>query len=313
MKNKFSLRILALKGLLLLMMLSLSACGPKATPTSVISYISTQVAATLQAQATLDMAETLVARMTQQAIPTATFTPLPTATPTLLPTATEKTLIEGNIFYDPQTKEDFKNVVLAPSPIDKPEEFSKWQDKYLEMVMEKLENYEGPYIEMTNGFFVDTGNEIFGFKSNVWPVIASYKFIWHGEEILNKTYSFRDKNGNVFPITITYNSKDSFTSPVSEYHPYEYSTPLPSDPKAGSLWAFYRFSGERYELDKKLGLLDREKFQIDFIGSDELKQETDEQSDIYWILWNKVWRGASNAEDVLQLIKTRFVFANFFE
>ena len=73
-------------GSLLLALLFLSACGPTTTPTSAAEYIATQVEATLQAQATQDMAETLIARMTQQAIPTATFTPLPTATPLATPT-----------------------------------------------------------------------------------------------------------------------------------------------------------------------------------------------------------------------------------
>ena len=73
-------------GSLLLALLFLSACGPTTTPTSAAEYIATQVEATLQAQATQDMAETLIARMTQQAIPTATFMPLPTATPLATPT-----------------------------------------------------------------------------------------------------------------------------------------------------------------------------------------------------------------------------------
>ena len=73
-------------GSLLLALLFLSACGPTTTPTSAAEYIATQVEGTLQAQATQDMAETLIARMTQQAIPTATFTPLPTATPLATPT-----------------------------------------------------------------------------------------------------------------------------------------------------------------------------------------------------------------------------------
>lgn len=73
-------------GSLLFVLLLLSACGPTTTPTSAAEYIATQVEATLQAQATQDMAETLIARMTQQAIPTATFMPLPTATPLATPT-----------------------------------------------------------------------------------------------------------------------------------------------------------------------------------------------------------------------------------
>jgi len=81
-------------GSLLLALLFLSACGPTTTPTSAAEYIATQVGGTLQAQATQDMAETLIARMTQQAIPTATFTPLPTATslatPTTLSTPTQQ-------------------------------------------------------------------------------------------------------------------------------------------------------------------------------------------------------------------------------
>lgn len=55
--------------------------------------------------------------------PTATATELPTITPTLEPTltATEIPLIQGDIFYDPQSKEDIKNVALAPSPFEEPE------------------------------------------------------------------------------------------------------------------------------------------------------------------------------------------------
>ena len=46
-------------GSLLFVLLLLSACGPTTTPTSAAEYIATQVEATFQAQATLDMAETL--------------------------------------------------------------------------------------------------------------------------------------------------------------------------------------------------------------------------------------------------------------
>jgi len=83
-----------LVGMLLLLALCLTACGPETTPTSVAEFMSTQVAGTLQAQATADMAETLVALMTLQAMPTntptPTLTPTPIITPTLVPTATQQ-------------------------------------------------------------------------------------------------------------------------------------------------------------------------------------------------------------------------------
>jgi len=80
--------------LLMLIALCFTACGPTTTPTSVVEYMSTQVAGTLQAQSTAEMAETLIAQMTLQAMPTntptPTLTPTPIITPTLVPTATSQ-------------------------------------------------------------------------------------------------------------------------------------------------------------------------------------------------------------------------------
>ena len=64
--------------------------------------------------------------------------PVPTATNEPTVTPTEKPLIEGNIFFDPQSEKDFARVVESPSPIDNPEEFAVWQDEYLKQVNEKL-------------------------------------------------------------------------------------------------------------------------------------------------------------------------------
>lgn len=67
-------------------LLLLAACQPASTPTPISDYLSTSVAATLQAQATLDAAVSLSIQMTAAAQPTATFTPQPTLPPP--PTAT---------------------------------------------------------------------------------------------------------------------------------------------------------------------------------------------------------------------------------
>ena len=94
--------------LLLVGAFALSACAPKATPTSLPEYIGTQVAATIQARATQDMAETLIARMTLQAMPT--NTPIPTPTPTNPPPPTLAPTLAPTVVYIPPA------ATLTPTP-----------------------------------------------------------------------------------------------------------------------------------------------------------------------------------------------------
>jgi hypothetical protein len=83
-------------------------------------------------------------------------------------------LIKGDIFFDPQSKEDFSKVVEAPSPIDNPAEFAIWQEEYLKQVNEKLKTYTGTAIDYkTRGFEYGTGKLILG-GTDV-NVISSYK------------------------------------------------------------------------------------------------------------------------------------------
>ena len=113
--------------------------------------------------------------------------------PTLTPEPTATPLIQGDIFFDPQSKEDFKDVALAPSPIDEPEKFALWHEEYLKQINEKLKNYNGPTVELTktryNGEY-----GIIGYVSEKWPVAGSYLFKWQGEAVLNKTYIFDKKS-----------------------------------------------------------------------------------------------------------------------
>src|SRR5690606_7728190 len=99
-------RILLL--LLIVGALLLSACAPKATPTSAAEYIATQVAATIQARATQEMVETLIARMTLQAMPT--NTPIPTPTPTSPPPPTLAPTLAPTVVYIPPA------ATLTPTP-----------------------------------------------------------------------------------------------------------------------------------------------------------------------------------------------------
>jgi hypothetical protein len=121
----------------------------------------------------------------------------------------KESLIEGDIFFDPQTKEDFSKLVESPSPIDSPEAFAKWQDEYLKQINEKLNTYSGPSIDVANSGF-DYQGASFDLISKNWPVIASYKFNWQGQEILTKTFILKDKNGNLIPLSLTYTTPDSF-------------------------------------------------------------------------------------------------------
>ena len=120
----------------------------------------------------------------------------------------KESLIKGNIFQDPQSKEEFKDLVVAPSPIDEPEKFALWQDEYLKLVNEKAEEYRDKAINEPFGIAGETGNFIFG--SSVWVPISAYKFIWQHQEILNKTFLYRvPSTGGLVPITLTYTPEDS--------------------------------------------------------------------------------------------------------
>jgi len=94
--------------LLLVGAFTLSACAPSATPTSAAEYIATQVAATIQSRATQDMVETLIARMTVQAMPT--NTPIPSPTPTSPPPPTLAPTLAPTAVYIPPA------ATLTPSP-----------------------------------------------------------------------------------------------------------------------------------------------------------------------------------------------------
>ena len=108
-------------------------------------------------------------------------------------------------FFDPQSEADFPRVIEAPSPIDDPADFAVWQDGYLAAVNEKLATYTGPSIDGQVG----VGGESFAVDSKNWPVIASYKFTWNGQEMLTKTLVFKDKQGNLIPVSITYTTPTS--------------------------------------------------------------------------------------------------------
>lgn len=121
-----------------------------------------------------------------------------------------ESLIKGNIFQDPQSKKEFDTVVLAPSPIDDPENFTLFQEEYLKQVYEKLKTYTGPTIsDEYTGIDYNTGRLVF--ISPKWPVISSYKFKFQNEELLTKTFVYMDKrNGELVPLSFTYPPEGSY-------------------------------------------------------------------------------------------------------
>jgi hypothetical protein len=133
----------------------------------------------------------------------------------------ENSLIEGNIFQDPQTEADLATVVESPSPIDKPSDFAKWQDEYLNQIYEKLTTWSGTPVGVEN-IGIDFNGQRFDFmKENLQP-IASYKFKWQGQEILTKTFILKDTKGNLVPFSVTYTTPDS---PVFNFKDISYKTP----------------------------------------------------------------------------------------
>lgn len=118
-----------------------------------------------------------------------------------------ESLIKGDIFQDPQSKAEFDTVVLAPSPIDDPENFALFQEEYLQKINEQAETYRDQAIDDT--FRIGSRGD-FLFYSSVWKPIASYKFKWEGQEILNKTFLYTSQQGDLVPITLTYTPEDSW-------------------------------------------------------------------------------------------------------
>ncbi len=102
------------------------ACTPIKPPQSDLSEV-----ATLTDLPTQESVTSTVDQTTSTATETKVSTPTQTATETKTPTPTAESLIQGDIFQDPQSKEEFDTVVLAPSPIDDPENFARFQAEYL--------------------------------------------------------------------------------------------------------------------------------------------------------------------------------------
>jgi len=204
----------------------LSACSPIAETPISTEGVNYGLPPTEEDPATQELTlvpETEVATAT----PTWTLTPEPsptaTATATETPIPTEVSLIEGNIFFDPQLEADFDKVAKSPSPIDEPEKFAAWQDEYLKMVNEKLETFIGYTISGSYvGAEYDWANLVFkgGPKreGNNLEVVASYLFDWKDNKIITKTFALENRDGSLTPFSITYSN-------LPGRNEYGYTTP----------------------------------------------------------------------------------------
>lgn len=213
-------------GLLILILLAnvLSSC---------VTVIQTQVPIVPISEFTptvqnLPTQELTLVSPTEVATEMPTLTPKPTATETPTPTK-EKSLIEGNIFFDPQSKEDFKDVALSPSPFDEPEKFALWHEEYFKQINEKLENYNGPTVELTKSL----SNAKYGlleYSSEKWPVVGSYLFKWRGEDVLNKTYIFSKKSdGDGYVLLNTTYYPESIVNSHKLLYKYDYTYGTPKE------------------------------------------------------------------------------------
>ncbi len=188
--------------------MSLKSCVVRNLITVLIIIWVTVACTPINSQSDLSEVATLTDLPTQESVTSTVVQATSTATETLIPTT--ESLIQGDIFQDPQTKEEFDTVVLAPSPIDDPEIFTLFQDEYLKQVYEKLKTYTGPTIsDEHTSISYNLGRLMF--ISSEWPVISSYKFIFQNEEILTKTFVYMDKrNGELVPLSFTYPPEDSY-------------------------------------------------------------------------------------------------------
>jgi len=186
---------------------------------------------------------------------------------------------------------------MAPSPIYEPEEFSQWQDKYLELVLAKLENYEGPDVDL--GYYhhyISSSLGSYKFYSDDWPVIASYKFLWRGQEMLSKSFIFKSRAGEVFPLTFTYTTEDS---PLTEYleNPL-YSTP--SNDEVRYIYSFYKYSDMVYELNE--GRHEIDQFILEFLGRENDVKPNNVDTDLL-----RSYMRTPTEEDKMQVIRFRLI------
>jgi hypothetical protein len=182
-------------------------------------------------------------------MPTETFTPASTATETEIPTNTPASEddsgsyeIVGEIFQNPQLKEDLENVIVSPSPIDSPEEYTEWKKELNEILLEELPGYQETVVDINNGegVRVDYQSKIISLPTADWKAVSSYKFEWNGEEVLTKVFPVSVNGGEVLFFHVTYSADDVmfyntqeepymmeaesflsiFCAPGSERHPF---------------------------------------------------------------------------------------------
>ena len=221
-------------------------------------------------------------------VPTATAEPTATKEPTVAPT--EKPLIEGNIFFDPQSEADLAKVVESPSPIDNPKEFAVWQDEYLKQVNEELETYEGNVI---NGSYTGTDFEGANLVLHGGPrdegetleVVASYQFEWQGHKIVTKTYAMETRDGSLVPFSVAFSNlprKNTYglvTPPgkVTVYINYDYVV-TPSQIEDPFSESFFKAQKDNIDLDTQRRFLSG-------LSGDEVEKDKEKFSRMPFVLW----------------------------
>jgi hypothetical protein len=140
----------------------------------------------------------------------------PTSTETVVvPTKTPEAVDYSQAFnVDPQSEADFGQVIKAPSQIDDPTDFAKWENGYLAAVESKLENYTGPFIDSdVKGGYT---NKTFEFDQVLVKPIAWYKWLWKAPDgtkktVIIKSFPIRDvATGKKSTISVTYSVDSAF-------------------------------------------------------------------------------------------------------
>lgn len=115
----------------------------------------------------------------------------------------------------------------APSPFEEPEKYARWHEEYIRQINQKLENYDGPTVEITR----ISGDGVHGRVrcfSETWPVVASYRYKWKNsegveEDVLSKTIVFEEKSdgkGYVL-LNVTYYPESSLKFfKIARYYTY---------------------------------------------------------------------------------------------
>jgi hypothetical protein len=130
-------------------------------------------------------------------IPTRTITLTKRPDPTLTPVMESKENLD-NVYFVPENETDMSKVILAPSPIDNPEEYDEWIDAYLLKLRELNFDFSNISEATGEGSGINYQDSTITLSRNDWDPVASFKYEFEGQEVLVKVFPVKISGQGVF-------------------------------------------------------------------------------------------------------------------